>query len=119
MATLSHDQLLVNVAQSMRGHGMTAIRVDHLAGYAQPDEIGRYRPDATGYYRGSLRIVEAESRDRLSLAHTVEQLTMFLAAARRANGALVVAVNAADAPDARALLRRIGATDQDTLVWTY
>ena len=119
VSRLTHDTLVTRAVAQMKQHGMTNIHVDHIARHPQPQQIGRFIPDATSTHARRTIIVEAESQDGLALPHTVEQFKTFHREAARVGGWFVVVVNVADQAAALALVRRVCGEAKNALVWTF
>lgn len=103
----------------MQQNSMSDIKAAHIAGHAQPDQLGNYIPDVTGSLRGMLCIAECESRDGLALAHTAAQWRTFYNHAVRVGGYFIAVVAKADETEARALLQSVAGNAQNAQVWTF
>ncbi len=118
--TLSvHDSLVTLTARAMQQNSMSDIKAAHIAGYAQPDQLGNYIPDVTGSWRGMLCIAECESRAGLAQAHTEAQWRTFYNHAAHVRGYFIAVVAKADETEAQALLQSIAGSAQNAQVWTF
>jgi len=114
-----HDLLMQCTVAEMKRQNMSAIKADHLPDYVQPDQLGDYIPDATGYYNGSLVIVEAESSEGLLTDHTTDQWRAFFQSACQCGGFFIVAVAHQNEDYAKVLLRLICGSASNVLLWAF
>jgi hypothetical protein len=118
-ASPAHQRLVTASVNAMLRNGMTNIRAAGVSGYQQPEPISGMIPDATGYHQSGFCIVEAETSDGLSLAHTATQLRVFYREANRVGGFLILSVSNADKTTAEVLLRSITGGAQNATVWAF
>ncbi len=114
-----HDHLVTRTARAMQEGGMTGIKAAHIPTYVQPEQIDGYIPDLTGSLRGMLCIAECESRDGLTLAHTVTQWRTFYNYAARVGGYFIAVVAQTCEAEARLLLQSVAGDGQNAQVWTF
>lgn len=118
-ASPAHQRLVTASVNAMVNNGMTNIRAAGVSGYQQPEHISGMIPDATGDYQSRFCIVEAETSDGLTLAHTATQLQVFYREANRVGGFLILSVSTADKAAAEVLLRSITGGAQNATVWAF
>ncbi len=114
-----HDQLVRYTVAEMKRQQMTAIKADHYPGYAKPNQIGEFIPDAVGYFNCALVIVEAESSEGLLARHTEQQFSTFYNYARSNGGYFIVSVSNRDVQTAEALIRKICGQTTTVLIWSF
>lgn len=118
-STPGHTNLVSRTVAEMSRQGMTNIRASHISGYAQPEPIGSFIPDAVAFFRGRVCVAECESADGLAQAHTANQWRAFHRYAVEQGGLFIAVVAATDVAAARQLLQRTVGTGPTVLLWTF
>lgn len=118
-SSLSHEQLVAATVAEMKRQSMTRLYADHLPNYVQPDQIGGFIPDLTGFTGNAMVIVEAESLTGLAAAHTQAQWKAFHGHANRVGGHFIAVVNRSDENIGRILLDQICRGAANANLWTF
>lgn len=119
MSTLAHDTLIEMTAARLVDLSYSRVRASHIARFNACEQIGSYIPDVTAFHGSTLVVMEAESHEGLTQAHTEAQWKTFHAHASRVGGFFVAVVNKADEHAARTLLTQVCGTASNAHLWVF